>query len=241
MAICIFCDNDRPLTQEHLFPDWLRQALPPAVKSTYTRRKGGGTINSWRSFSHNTTARIACQPCNTGWMSQIEGEAGALLLPKILQAAPGVITPPQAATIATWLYLKSLVIQSTTAPAVTPAHFYHDLFANRSPRPGTTVWLGALNGVDAATGFFVGAQIDAVHHGQAFSGYLATLAVGNLAARLLYIPPDAGQVGEITNLGFEGRLVKISPNAGNVQWPPPAMDIPAYTTFNATLPVVPIA
>jgi hypothetical protein len=241
MGICKFCGVDGPLTLEHLFPDWLRQALPSAMMSHYARRKGDGTINKWRTLSHSTTARIACGPCNNGWMSDIEGAAAPLLLPKILAATPGMLTLPEAAAVATWIYLKSLVIQTTTAPAVAPDQYYHDLFADRAPRPGTTVVLGALDGIDAATGFFVGAQIDAAHQGVIVSGYLATIGVGNLAARLIYVPAEVGQVGPITNPGFDNRLIKIWPGVGKAAWPPPPMDRASFGILNKTLPLVLIA
>lgn len=236
MPVCRFCGNAAPLNREHLFPDWLRQALPPATKSTYVRRKGDGTIDRWRSFSHNTTVRIACYPCNGGWMSAIEGAAAPLLLPKILNASPGVFAGQELAAVATWIYLKSLVIQSTTAPAVAPIAYYHDLFATRAPRPGTFLWLGALAGSDAATGFFVGSKIDAVHQGVAASGYMATMGVGSLAARLVYVPPILGHVGAVTNPPFDSHLVRAWPGVANAAWPPPAMDVATYTNFNKTLP-----
>ncbi len=235
---CTFCRAAVPLTKEHLFPNWLRKALPAATKSNYTRRKGDGTTASWRTFSHNTTALIACKTCNGGWMSAIEAAAAPLLLPKIVHATPGTLTAQDVAAVASWVYLKSLVIQTTTVPAVAPGHYYHDLFATHAPRPGTVVWLGALTGIDAATGFFVGAKIDSQHQGAAFTGYLATLGVGALAARLIYVPTAVGQLGPVTNPGFHSHLVKIWPGVPSIAWPPPTMNFATFAKFNKTLPQV---
>jgi hypothetical protein len=49
MGICKFCGANATLNKEHLFPDWLRQALPAGTTSHYTRRKGDGTTKSWLS------------------------------------------------------------------------------------------------------------------------------------------------------------------------------------------------
>ena len=241
VSICRFCGAHAPLNKEHLFPDWLRQALPAATKSKYFRRKGDGTIDSWRSFSHNTTTRIACYSCNGGWMSAIEGAAAPLLLPKIVSGTPDTLTGQQLAAVVNWFYLKALVIQSTTVPAVAPDNYYHDLFATHAPRPGTLVWLGALTGIDAATGFFVGAKIDAMHNGVTASGYMATIGVGAFAARLVYVPPSLGQLGPVTNAPFDANLVKIWPGVPNAPWPPQKMDFAAFATFNKTLPNILVA
>lgn len=241
MAICAFCGTNATLNHEHLFPDWLRQALPPATKSHYTRRKGDGSINSWLSFSHNTTAQIACQTCNGGWMSQVEGAAAPLLLPKILDGTPGTLAGQQLASVAAWIYLKSLVIQRATAPDVASEDYYHDLFATHAPRPGTVIWLGGLNGIDAATGFFIGAKINSEQQGVPFSGYLSTIGVGALAARVLYVPPAVDQLGPVTNPGFDSHLFKIWSGVDAIAWPPPTMNFAAFAAFNKTLPQVVIA
>jgi hypothetical protein len=174
-------------------------------------------------------------------MSGIEAAAAPLLLPKILHATPGALTAQDLAAVASWVYLKSLVIQTTSAPGVAPSHYYHDLFATHTPRPGTVMWLGALAGIDAATGFFVGAKIDGQYHGAPFSGYLATVGVGALAARLVYVPPGVGQLGPVTNPGFDSHLVQIWPGVANVVWPGPTMDFAAFANFNKTLPHVLVA
>lgn len=174
-------------------------------------------------------------------MSAIETGAAPVLLPKILHATPATLTAQDAAAVATWVYLKSLVIQTTTVPAVAPGNYYQDLCASHAPRPGTVVWLGALAGIDAATGVFVGAKFEGQHQGVAFSGYLATVGVGTLVARLIYVPPIVGQLGPVTNPGFDHHLVKIWPGVANIPWPPPVMDFPAFANFNKTLPHVLVA
>jgi hypothetical protein len=62
-------------------------------------------------------------------MSDIEGAAAPLLLPKILNAVPTSLTGHELASVASWIFLKSLVIQTGTAPDVASDHYYHALFA----------------------------------------------------------------------------------------------------------------
>jgi hypothetical protein len=66
-AVCHFClRSDRPMTREHVFPQWL------------VRRVRGARIVASRATGAEGPPRVArltatvCAPCNTGWMSTLE-------------------------------------------------------------------------------------------------------------------------------------------------------------------------
>lgn len=75
-----------------------------------------------------TTKKIHwfCEPCNNGWMADLERRAKPILLPLIDGERP-LLTPAEQRVIAAWTYLKAVVVAFDTPQYV-------------GPRPGQRRW-----------------------------------------------------------------------------------------------------
>lgn len=62
--------------KEHVWPDWLRDYLPPFSDLADTERYSPGTRRQrWQQPLLTTTVRAFCDGCNSGWMGDIEAAA----------------------------------------------------------------------------------------------------------------------------------------------------------------------
>lgn len=106
---CVFCGKFGS-SEEHVFPDWLREIYPRDPSTTHTF----GTINpsniinvpsviEYKRQGHVGTKVIknVCKDCNTGWMSTLEDENKAILKPLILGERVN-LTPERQLVLATW-------------------------------------------------------------------------------------------------------------------------------------------
>ena len=109
-ASCIYCGSYHPMSDEHIWADWLREYIPrnmprhkfvsavvypDTAKNSYkvTRREGD---------PHSRKLKIACQPCNSGWMSQLQTNAKPYLVPMLQGMKTGLYRNGQTA-IAAWI------------------------------------------------------------------------------------------------------------------------------------------
>jgi hypothetical protein len=100
---CVFCGSDRPLTREHVWPQWLRGfpaydellrvssgSLPPAEVPLFTRSADGRFHAESRKRGRtpllpDVTVKRVCASCNNGWMAGLENEARPILV-KMIEA-----------------------------------------------------------------------------------------------------------------------------------------------------------
>jgi len=72
---CGFCGSQtNKITKEHLFARWLTPVLATG-KSPVIRhdiRFGEESQAAWETPALNAEARMACRPCNSGWMSDLK-------------------------------------------------------------------------------------------------------------------------------------------------------------------------
>jgi hypothetical protein len=100
MARCTFCQEDRTLTREHVWPQWLASVFEEEAPQPIVRRVGGAvSIRNEPMFKQ--TVRAVCRDCNGGWMSQLEERVKPVLRPMIrgMTVQLGVDTQ---GLIATW-------------------------------------------------------------------------------------------------------------------------------------------
>ena len=76
MPVCGFCDN-RDITQEHVWADWLRKVIldSRAQVGTKTFRAEIERMGKTASFQKDDleiTVGMPCGSCNNGWMSDLE-------------------------------------------------------------------------------------------------------------------------------------------------------------------------
>ena len=120
---CVFCrQTGQKISGEHVFPDWIRRASDDQkAGATYFRRKGDGTVETWRQVAYTTKVNDVCERCNTGWMSTIEAAVSDRVAPMIFEGARVTIAADDLRTVATWVTLRALVIQLATGHHEVPA------------------------------------------------------------------------------------------------------------------------
>ncbi len=70
---CVFCGG-RPGSKEHVWPQWLKQVLPPVPGSRHTEHVHSRGDEIWRAHAGDAAAKVSkyvCHDCNTGWMAQL--------------------------------------------------------------------------------------------------------------------------------------------------------------------------
>jgi hypothetical protein len=107
---CIFCQHDdRKITKEHLFPDWLSKMYGDSVTGINEGTNADGTIAySYSSNIFQQTTNSVCEVCNNGWMSQIENDAKPILI-KMLKSKSFVLDKKAQVKLSTWAMKTMLV------------------------------------------------------------------------------------------------------------------------------------
>ena len=223
MRECIFCAGKK-LNREDLWPVWLVECIAQDRSSEIERTFGRNPPVTYGG--KYTKARCVCERCNSGWMSQLEGDSKPVLEPMIHDSA-GAIGYREQLTIATWV-LKTAIVFECTKP---DSAFYstadrRHLYTWRTPPPDSFVWIGRY--VNSHALFVENHYLSNAKPANALSeGCVTTFAVGRLALQSLTArrSPHA-----------EGRQIILHPKRGEwnrlliqvwptveqvVRWPPP--------------------
>lgn len=156
---CIFC-NGSPLTNEHVFADWIKPYIPKIhvrhELHSYTETKKSGVWHPKKSNKGHRTGnpyswkvKCVCKPCNTGWMSNdIQGRAKRFLIP-LFEGAPIVLLEEAQRAVSAWATLLSIVAEfDSRAEAIAiPVKERMRFYAEKTTPPDTwKVWIGAYAG-----------------------------------------------------------------------------------------------
>jgi hypothetical protein len=92
MKKCLFCSNAAD-SLEHIIPQWLLYRIAPNKEGRFPMQvgryiDGQGYLDTRNFISITFMARIVCEQCNNGWMSQLESEVGRILHPLIAEDFP---------------------------------------------------------------------------------------------------------------------------------------------------------
>jgi hypothetical protein len=109
MPECAFCSSTAALSLEHVVSDWMNALFPG---ENVHLRSAKGKVNTWITQDKiDWTARTVCKPCNSGWMSGIEGQVKPILTHMIVgDPNPLEITPQVASGIARWVFKTCVVL-----------------------------------------------------------------------------------------------------------------------------------
>lgn len=144
---CVFCEQDGPLTAEHVFPKWLQSWLAHEEGETGTHVRTiirGGTEIEEKSRpgkAATLTVKSVCAACNNGWMSGLETEAQPFI-ETMLRGNGRSYYAGGRTTIAAWLVKTALVVGSKFPPPLR-RDFYDDFCKRKLPSDKTRVWLAA--------------------------------------------------------------------------------------------------
>jgi hypothetical protein len=106
---CMFCGG-RPTTREHVYPRWIRDALPIASARYRTSDAEGNPL--WEQRTFDIEAKVVCADCNTGWMSDLEAETKPLLANPMMYGSDLAMSATQQRTIALWAMKTAFVLEA---------------------------------------------------------------------------------------------------------------------------------
>lgn len=118
---CVFCDGT-PVSKEHIFPAWMRNYIPEKTFQAHHYQYAYSADNftgqpkrveqkgklERPGDRRSRTLRVACIPCNSGWMSKMQNNAKPLLLPFIRGEWPP-LTMHEQQIIASWAAMTTMV------------------------------------------------------------------------------------------------------------------------------------
>ncbi len=150
----MFCENT-PVTLEHVWPDWVRRnVFPDEGPRRHVAAVNDEPIREWTAPPATLKAKIVCESCNSGWMSDIEKHVAPLLTPMANGEAVKLLAEDQL-WIGRWALKTGLVFNYVMKPeeGVNPA-FCHGFYKHlEAAFPATYVWLISCDPRDAAANY----------------------------------------------------------------------------------------
>jgi hypothetical protein len=228
---CIFCGQpfgpDRIRTGEHAAPNWCRKLLPDRGRAEHffvvETADGLRVENRGLKNPFTTVAEDVCEPCNNGWMQELEASCETLL-GHFIQGHGRRIRYWRQVVTATWALKTALVWDAVSPDDRTVAiRDFRVLHGAQRPTAQQQVWIGRYTGDDPhsfrrTAAHVIGAQDADPHEAHA---YLIAITLGELAlvvfGQHVVMPPYRHQLPE----QFASSLVQISPPIREVvAWPP---------------------
>jgi hypothetical protein len=207
---CLFCRAQVPLTREHTWPAWLRDALEP--RGPFKADVAG---RQWKTPSVDVTVRLVCGDCNNGWLSQIETATLPILRPMVT----GEVTPAHP------VLPDEAQHEPTRQGRMIPAGEFWAFHRHRRPVGNQFVFLAAYSGHRWAARSWRQPLYRTSREGNPSEhpvGYTATLLAGRALFRIVRCEP-AG-----TPMWIDGSVTATSvrlwpPTTEPQRWPPPLL------------------
>jgi hypothetical protein len=190
MKLCAFCLREGKMSAEHLWGDWIGK-LFVEYRGRYSFRTqlGENPILRWSSRSIDAKAKVVCETCNNGWMSDLDGETKSLMEGIIRDAAPICFLPSGIRLFAAFAFKTAVVIDhirpSRGRPFFSPNQ-RRKFSETREVPPCVQVWISAFKGDSAVSGRYT------THYAQIRGGtmkgfelYIFTFVAGSLAYQLV--------------------------------------------------------
>jgi hypothetical protein len=232
---CIF-DGGTPLTDEHMYANWLRNYIPKTMKN-YTTMSAeiypDRSVPTHRLIGgdpHGRRLRVVCGPCNNGWMSRLQNAAKPYLIPLITGQSTALDAKEQA-IVAAWIAMTVMVAEHNdpTKVGISAAERLQFKNAQTAP-PHWKIWIG-----DYQRGNWKGRWVHHVleiaeKHVIKASGrttplpntQTATMVLGRLYIHVASSATDVFEKWRITADGAR-KLVQLWPLKRNIiGWPPAA-------------------
>lgn len=128
---CLFCNKEKTLTAEHVFPDWMKEIIPE--DQYIINQITGLNEKKWQSKPFEHTAKIVCADCNNGWMSDLEADAKPII--KSLFKLDGLeLDKDKQEILALWVQKTTLVACHSIPDAIkVDPEVYEELYKNKKP------------------------------------------------------------------------------------------------------------
>lgn len=229
----MFCGG-RPLTKEHVYPQWLRDALPVAEARFRTTDLADQFL--WEQKTFDIEVRAVCKKCNGGWMGDLEGEVSRWLADPILYGGTLTLTVAQQRTLALWAIKTAFVLEAyrkgRTIDHLPEWHAYwmprtRASGENADPPPGISVVMFGrqLEITVAGIQHFTVSRSGGIVTRQPpndSKGYVATFVVGYVGFQILGVNIRAEGAPRVVYPPRDlERTISLWPPLGRtVMWPP---------------------
>ena len=233
MTRCIFCTEPfgpgRTRSAEHAVPQWCRDLVPdhgPAQHSVVIETTDGRAVHDWglrNPFS--TVVKDVCEPCNTGWMHEME-ESCRPLLAHFIQGHSRPLRYWRQLLTASWAIKTAMVWESVLPKSRTvPLEVLQTFHRTQRPNLRQQIWIGRYGGPDPHSfrriaAHVVGPVSGGSENPQDAHAYSEVLTIGELAHAVF---------GHLLGVPYEHRLPESlevywtriwPPSIEVVQWPP---------------------
>ena len=193
--ICIFCQQQRQMSNEHIFPQWLQEYLDVRQEVLYVYSTDSNEPRRTLVYDKHLNGMV-CKHCNNGWMSKIEGTVKPILISMLDCESSLHINPNQAMILAWWVYKTALTLHSASPYSnvipqrhyelalqqIAPAHFMIAIAycSNEILKPS---WIQNQNWTGISRFIPVDNLVKELE-----KTYRITLGFGNFVARVHYFP-----------------------------------------------------
>jgi hypothetical protein len=220
---CIFCGGS-PVTNEHVFPQWLNRYLPAGLTQKLEQARYGpnGYDITRPSIGLDFRVRKVCAPCNNGWLSSLEAESISILDPLITTLRLQMLPLAAQRRIALWATKTAIMLDNTQTHPILPPVKLARMRSHRAIPGGTRVWLGACDELHPlVTSHTV--RIETVNteepDKQFPTGFYTPMKIGHLCL-YVYFPMIDFVIQHPSE--YHIALARIWPRrASDLPWPPP--------------------
>jgi hypothetical protein len=230
---CAFCMRPAKMTGEHLWSEWMRGLFPDSEHFVFSKRLHPDTeITRWGpTRGIDLTAKVVCEQCNNGWMSDIESTYAAPAMKDIIRSDTRVVLDVQRLTSIAIFGFKAAVVGDHLSRGKAP--FFSSSIRRRFRQTldvpfGVQMWLACLGVSDPRQGTFrmrYGKTPSGATNG--FHHYTFTYAIGRLcfqvsAARWTRSRSRRISAPRLTqNPAWDVFSIPFWPSDGyGVEWPP---------------------
>lgn len=228
---CIFCGKT-PVSNEHIYPEWLRslliydpRGLPKSSLEQVSHRRIKQRQQSRRWMSDkpfNHTIKSVCKTCNETWMSDIENSAIQYLSPMIRMRETSFDAEAQN-IISRWIALRVMVFLSTTNHKIQIfQQWFEQFYRNKTIPPTWNIWIGAYVGILPAYyeshGFtyFPSFESNKLPTIIRRPGILINSTIGSLIYKVIGFTEQVG----LSHNSFGNSIVRIFPSpSSQIAWP----------------------
>ncbi len=241
---CLFCGGG-PLTREHLIGRWASRFADDEQRDIYQRSDREGELpgqeeqRQWRARAYDRQARIVCETCNSGWMSELEHAVSQLLDPRALSGR--LLNQGEQTLLATWAFKTALTLNAAQPhdQRTIPVEMARSFGRNRELPDGTYVWLASYTGSDdqflgcAGVGIDLDDRLDNRRGWRDLS--VSTFVVGPFLFQVFAVTPTLREVQFRRTPA--ARIAQLWPIEQPASWRPrPGFDAPTLVQFAEEIP-----
>jgi hypothetical protein len=176
----------------------------------------------WTAVGLDMTVNRVCEVCNSGWMNDLDHNAGRFFA-GMIQGRGRELHQDSQPLVAAWAAKTALalyLVMSTESGHGAPLNHYREIEITKLPPRWTAVWLAAYDREVPVLGFQTGGLVRLSGAGRPEThGYLMTILIGHLVAQVFgYL---RHQEMAFKSPAWDKAIVQIWPNRQTVIWPPP--------------------